>query len=428
MHELFKRSQIDWPGTMEAAVVEDNEPYSPDDENHNILIASQRTLSNDVPFLSSTSSEECVKAILPALSSRTNELLYDLNYGVGTSSHASTPPACSPSEGIDALCHQYLSDLQGCGNHHSGTSDTLQQNLWSSQSSFLSPEECNSQQVAVTVLSRSSSINTIDTQISIGSNKFMEQNEQGSHLLSDAKGGEVEDLGEIEPDVIKNVVVDEIWIKGYSSCHMILVVGDGDFSFSACLAKAFGSASNMIATSLDSREFLRLNYHRAISNIQDLERRGCRVIHEMDCTKMAENVLLESLVFDRVVFNFPFAGFQLRLTSVEFFVCVFFHSSACFLIFCNDYSLHQKLIRQFMENAKKMIGRKGEIHITHKSNAFHREWNLEHLAILQGLRLIEAVHFNHIEYPGYRTKTGFGGDTNFNCNPSKTYKFGLRNC
>lgn len=41
-------------------------------------------------------------------------------------------------------------------------------------------------------------------------------------------------------------------IKHYSSSHKILLVGEGDFSFAKCLAKAFGSAVNMTATSLDS--------------------------------------------------------------------------------------------------------------------------------------------------------------------------------
>ncbi|XP_057841212.2 uncharacterized protein LOC131050913 isoform X2 [Cryptomeria japonica] len=44
-------------------------------------------------------------------------------------------------------------------------------------------------------------------------------------------------------------------IKHYSNLHQILLVGDGDFSFSLALANAFGSASNMVATSLDSRGF-----------------------------------------------------------------------------------------------------------------------------------------------------------------------------
>lgn len=43
------------------------------------------------------------------------------------------------------------------------------------------------------------------------------------------------------------------WIKHYSSAHRILLVGEGDFSFSTCLAKAFGWATNMVATSMDSQ-------------------------------------------------------------------------------------------------------------------------------------------------------------------------------
>lgn len=42
-------------------------------------------------------------------------------------------------------------------------------------------------------------------------------------------------------------------IVHYSSSQKILLVGEGDFSFATCLAKAFGSASNMVATSLNSR-------------------------------------------------------------------------------------------------------------------------------------------------------------------------------
>lgn len=42
-------------------------------------------------------------------------------------------------------------------------------------------------------------------------------------------------------------------ITHYNSSQKILLVGEGDFSFSLCLAKAFGSARNMVATSLDDR-------------------------------------------------------------------------------------------------------------------------------------------------------------------------------
>lgn len=42
-------------------------------------------------------------------------------------------------------------------------------------------------------------------------------------------------------------------ILHYSSNQSILLVGEGNFSFAASLAKKFGSAKNMVATSLDSK-------------------------------------------------------------------------------------------------------------------------------------------------------------------------------
>ena len=43
----------------------------------------------------------------------------------------------------------------------------------------------------------------------------------------------------------------EKWLMHYSSFHQILLVGEGDFSFSLCLAQSFSSASNIVATSLN---------------------------------------------------------------------------------------------------------------------------------------------------------------------------------
>ncbi|KAL0443236.1 UNVERIFIED_CONTAM: Heavy metal-associated isoprenylated plant protein 41 [Sesamum latifolium] len=215
---------------------------------------------------------------------------------------------------------------------------------------------------------------------------------------------------EEEKVMIKSsVVVDEgRWIKHYSSCHRILLVGEGDFSFSTCLAKAFGLASNIIATSLDSKAFLKKNYQNAQSNINELRIRGCKVMHGIDATEMATHELLGHLTFDRIIFNFPFAGFFKNLPRQS------------------QLRRHRRLVSLFLKNAKEMISEEGEIHISHKTNDFHIEWKLEAVASSHRLRLIEAVNFNHLDYPGYNTKCGFGGDNNFNCNPSKTYKFGLK--
>ncbi|KAL9147129.1 hypothetical protein ABFS82_13G154500 [Erythranthe guttata] len=208
--------------------------------------------------------------------------------------------------------------------------------------------------------------------------------------------------------VVVAAAVDDVrWIKHYSSRHRILVVGDGDFSFSASLAVAFRTASNMTATSLDSLEFLKSNYGYAASNIDKLKSRGCQVMHEIDATVMASKKPFKDLKYDRIVFNFPFAGFY-KSYSIKY-----------------QLFRHKGLVNQFMRNAREMISEDGEIHISHKTNAFHIDWDLESIASLHRLRLIEAVKFNLGDYPGYHTKCWFGGDNYFNCNPSRTYKFGL---
>ncbi|XP_043720395.1 uncharacterized protein At4g26485-like isoform X2 [Telopea speciosissima] len=205
----------------------------------------------------------------------------------------------------------------------------------------------------------------------------------------------------------RRVLQKEKRIKHYFSSHKILLVGEGDFSFSACLVKVFGSAANMVATSLNSEDFLKKNYSNAMSNINDLKSRGCMVLHGIDATNMSGNQFLKGMRFDRIVFNFPYAGF-FKQESRE-----------------SQLSRHQKLVTLFFKNAKKMLSEDGEIHVSHKSNGFHSEWNIVSLASLSGLNFIKEVKFNVNSYQGYNTKRGFGGDENFDCNPSQTYMFGL---
>ncbi|KAJ4950979.1 hypothetical protein NE237_027811 [Protea cynaroides] len=214
-----------------------------------------------------------------------------------------------------------------------------------------------------------------------------------------------DDLGAKAPN--GTVLKEERRIKHYYSSHKILLVGEGDFSFSACLANAFGSAGNMVSTSLDSKGFLKKNYSNAMSNINDLKSRGCVVLHGVDATTMSGHVFFKGMRFDRIVFNFPHAGFfdkESRESQIR---------------------RHQNLLTLFFKNAKKMLSEDGEIHISHKTSRSHKEWNIESLASLNGLYLYKAKKFKLNHYPGYNTKYGFGGDGNFDCYPSQTYMFGL---
>lgn len=47
-------------------------------------------------------------------------------------------------------------------------------------------------------------------------------------------------------------------------------------------------------------------------NIMELKSRGCKVMHGVDATKMANSRRLQFTKFDCIVYNFPHAGFTNR--------------------------------------------------------------------------------------------------------------------
>ncbi|CAL5403304.1 unnamed protein product [Camellia sinensis] len=98
------------------------------------------------------------------------------------------------------------------------------------------------------------------------------------------------------------------WIQHYKNGQKILLVGEGDFSFSACLATAFRSAVNMVATSLHSQELLKVEHWTSEAELQTLERLGCLILHEVDVYGMGYHPTLSRMKFDVVIFNFPHAG------------------------------------------------------------------------------------------------------------------------
>ncbi|XP_071698480.1 heavy metal-associated isoprenylated plant protein 41-like isoform X2 [Rutidosis leptorrhynchoides] len=98
-------------------------------------------------------------------------------------------------------------------------------------------------------------------------------------------------------------------VKHYNSENEILLVGEGDFSFSLCLANAFGSASNIVATSLDSYDDVIKKYNGAATNLLRLRSYGAQLLHRVDATKMQFHPYLRNRKFDRIIYNFPHAGF-----------------------------------------------------------------------------------------------------------------------
>ncbi|PKI78816.1 hypothetical protein CRG98_000776 [Punica granatum] len=203
------------------------------------------------------------------------------------------------------------------------------------------------------------------------------------------------------------VMPSEKKIMHYSSNHNILLVGEGDFSFAACLARAFGSAPHIVATSLDSRVKLESKYSRASINLEELEYRGCTVLHGVNAHTMSEHPSLIHKSFDRIVYNFPHAGFFDKEDDPL------------------QIKVHRELVEGFLKSASSMLSYNGQVHITHKTAYPFSAWDIVGLAKKVGLYLLDEDKFMPKRYPGYVNKRGEGPrcDESFPIGSCSTYKF-----
>ncbi|KAK7331176.1 hypothetical protein VNO77_25394 [Canavalia gladiata] len=200
----------------------------------------------------------------------------------------------------------------------------------------------------------------------------------------------------------------EKWKKHYSSRHRILLVGEGDFSFSLSLARAFGSAHNLVATSLDSQDSIGKKYSNGLSNVMELEERGCLVLYGVDAKNMSQHFFLKTQKFDRIVYNFPHVGFIYPENSYS------------------QIKLNKRLLKGFLGNAKVLLKKEGgEIHVTHKEGDPYNKWDLVKKAEKRGLAVQQVVPFLKEDYPGYDNKRAHGklSDASFPVGESNTYKF-----
>ncbi|KAL3618532.1 hypothetical protein CASFOL_037614 [Castilleja foliolosa] len=207
----------------------------------------------------------------------------------------------------------------------------------------------------------------------------------------------------------------EIWgrqerrITHYSSAQSILLVGEGEFSFSCSLAVAFGLATNIVATSFDTYEILMVKYKGAYANLAVLEIMGATVLHGVDATQMKNFPDLRLWKFDRIIYNFPHAGFYGKEANPELI------------------RMHRNLVFGFLMNASTMLRSGGEIHINHKTKAPFNSWRIEDLASECSLLCIGQDNFRIEDYPGYQNKRGSGSrsDEPFPLGECRTFKFKL---
>ena len=102
-------------------------------------------------------------------------------------------------------------------------------------------------------------------------------------------------------------------VTTYTRDQKILVVGDGDFSFSHGLVKhRGGQGAGLTLTSYDSSPQVLGKYKTAKDNLAKAKAAGATILHGVDATNLAKtfNAGDDTGKFDRIVFNFPHSGSQ----------------------------------------------------------------------------------------------------------------------
>ncbi|KAI3847229.1 hypothetical protein MKX03_000974 [Papaver bracteatum] len=155
----------------------------------------------------------------------------------------------------------------------------------------------------------------------------------------------------------------------------------------------------MVATSLDLYDVVIKNYQDAQSNLESLRKLGATIMHGVDATRMKLYPDLQRQKFDRVIYNFPHAGFHGKEDQAH-----------------------------MIKNASHMLRPFGEVHINNKKAPLYESWNLEDLARKYNLALVERVEFKKEYYPGYKNKRGAGPRCNepFPLGKCCTFKFEFR--
>ncbi|KAI3901551.1 hypothetical protein MKW92_005148 [Papaver armeniacum] len=146
----------------------------------------------------------------------------------------------------------------------------------------------------------------------------------------------------------------------------------------------------MVATSLDQYDVVIKNYPDAKSNLESLRELGASIMHGVDATKMKQFPDLRRRRFDRIIYNFPHAGFYGK------------------------------------ENDVRMIN----FHISHKTTTPYDKWDLKYLAMKHNLALVGCVKFRKEDYPGYKNKKGSGPRCyeSFRLGECSTFKFEFLHC
>ncbi|KAL7274329.1 hypothetical protein RUND412_002774 [Rhizina undulata] len=168
----------------------------------------------------------------------------------------------------------------------------------------------------------------------------------------------------------------------YDTEDRILLVGEGDFSFSKSLIEHHGML-NVTATSYDSETDLKNKYPQAEENVAFLRENDAVVICSVDATKLNKTKSLKKKKFDVVVFQFPHVGGLTKDMDRQI-------------------RSNQELLLGFFTAAKELLIPTGTTVVTLFEGSPYNLWDIRRLAKSMGLKSQRSFKFQSEAYPGYR--------------------------
>lgn len=193
----------------------------------------------------------------------------------------------------------------------------------------------------------------------------------------------------------------------FSATDVILLVGEGNFSFAASISTLLGNAELLTATSYDSEEEVKRKYPDSAGHISTIQDLGGSVLFGIDGTKMDTIKPLAHLrgLVTRLVFNFPHAGAGIKdqdhnIISNQRLLAGFFNASKGML--------SQGSQGEVFTPMGPMVLPVGQALVTLKSGLPYDEWGIVELAGTAGLGVQSCTPFKPELYPGYEHRRTIG--------------------